>query len=231
MRSRTIRPATLPPYTYTALDHNRSITRLVKLLPAAHTRDPIRCEIIEALVDKTRGVPYEALSYCWGSSNVTLDIQVVGIASLRTPESMSLSVTTNLYAALQALRYRDKTRLLWIDAISINQKNLHERNHQVQRMLNIYREAQSVIVWLGRSLSPDDGQLNLAQVVHKISSRPWCSDNTFQNFVRYLELPWFRRVWVSTAKSCGLRPGYLLRRLHVLPLLATIAIEFTTDLS
>jgi hypothetical protein len=40
---------------------------------------------------------------------------------------------------------------LWIDAICINQNNVAEKNIQVQPMVQIYRQASSVLVWLGES--------------------------------------------------------------------------------
>lgn len=39
--------------------------------------------------------------------------------------------------------------MLWIDAISINQTDLHERNAQVKRMTDIYAWASRVVVWIG----------------------------------------------------------------------------------
>ena len=50
---------------------------------------------------------------------------------------------------LQYLRYEEKFRILWIDAICVDQQNIEERGHQVSRMADIYRVANPVIVWLG----------------------------------------------------------------------------------
>jgi Heterokaryon incompatibility protein (HET) len=41
------------------------------------------------------------------------------------------------------------SRLLWIDAICINQEDVDERNHQVQMMFDIYQQAQVVRAWIG----------------------------------------------------------------------------------
>jgi hypothetical protein len=40
-------------------------------------------------------------------------------------------------------------RVLWIDALCINQLSIGERNHQVGLMGEIYHGAQAVLVWLG----------------------------------------------------------------------------------
>jgi hypothetical protein len=61
----------------------------------------------------------------------------------------TLSVTQNLSQALPYLRYEDKSRALWIDAICVNQQDLQERSQQVKRMAEIYSKATRVIAWLG----------------------------------------------------------------------------------
>jgi hypothetical protein len=58
-------------------------------------------------------------------------------------------VTKNLATALLYLRLSDRPRVLWIDAICIDQQNLPERSHQVKRMRIIFESAQRVIAWLG----------------------------------------------------------------------------------
>ena len=60
-----------------------------------------------------------------------------------------LAVTRNLAKALPHLRYKDKPRTAWIDAICVNQQDLKERGHQVKRMADLYRLADRVVVWLG----------------------------------------------------------------------------------
>jgi hypothetical protein len=60
-------------------------------------------------------------------------------------------VTANCEAALRKLRNRDSERILWIDAICINQDKTLERNHQVTLMRDIYSKASRVVVWLGKA--------------------------------------------------------------------------------
>ena len=59
------------------------------------------------------------------------------------------TVTENLSLALKALRYPDKKRTLWVDALCINQDNIFDRNQQVQSMRHIYARASCVLIWLG----------------------------------------------------------------------------------
>ena len=51
--------------------------------------------------------------------------------------------------ALQHLSFAKKPRLLWIDAICINQDDIVERSEQVNKMASIYGSARLVILWLG----------------------------------------------------------------------------------
>jgi hypothetical protein len=56
------------------------------------------------------GLQYEALSYVWGDASVTTIIEV---------EDKPFNATINLESALQHLRYSDRPRVLWADAICI----------------------------------------------------------------------------------------------------------------
>jgi hypothetical protein len=99
----------------------------------------IQCELQEVnFVDDWPS--YNALSYVWGDPHVTQGIQVHG---------SELQITSNLESALQSLRLCDSSRILWIDAICIDQGNLTERSEQIQNMVQIYSHATSVLIWLG----------------------------------------------------------------------------------
>jgi hypothetical protein len=87
-------------------------------------------------------LPYEALSYVWGPEKPQRSITI---------NENDLNVRENLWLALYHLRLGSETRVLWIDAICIDQMNIHERNHQVTQMGMIYNLASRVIVWLGPS--------------------------------------------------------------------------------
>jgi hypothetical protein len=90
-------------------------------------------------------VRFEALSYTWGSIDNPKKLQV----ACEGARLLELEVTQNLDDALRHLRNDNGVRVLWIDAISINQNDLLERNQQVKRMRDIYTHAQRVVVWLG----------------------------------------------------------------------------------
>lgn len=101
--------------------------------------------------------PYEALSYTWGSKD---NPKTVYVKELQGPViySATLLVTQNLFQALRSLRYNDKSRTMWIDAICIDQSNDEEKSVQVGRMGEIFRRATRVVVWLG----PEENDSNHA---------------------------------------------------------------------
>lgn len=127
-------------YKYSPIDLEGPSLRLVRLFKGSFP-DSIRCEIFLAwLRGYEIGMPYEALSYTWGSIERTSKI---------TTNDCTLAVTENLHHALRYLRYKDRDRILWIDLICIDQNNFQERSHQVAQMRDIYKEAENVLIWLG----------------------------------------------------------------------------------
>lgn len=123
-------------YRYNRLQHADEIRQLI-LHPGAPA-DPIRCRLEHVrLSDKP---PYDALSYAWGDRSKSRTVYF---------ENRSIPVTESLFSALRRLRYQDRNRVLWADAICINQDRFHEKNHQVALMGKIYSEAQQTLVWLG----------------------------------------------------------------------------------
>ncbi|KAI1567340.1 endo-polygalacturonase precursor [Pyrenophora tritici-repentis] len=89
---------------------------------------------------KTYGSCTNALSYVWGLSENPDSIYIGDCRS---------EVTPNLHAALLHLRDTSFARILWIDALCINQKDDDEKSGQIQLMAQIYAVAKEVVVWLG----------------------------------------------------------------------------------
>ncbi|KAK3680906.1 heterokaryon incompatibility protein-domain-containing protein, partial [Podospora appendiculata] len=128
-------------YQYTPLPVDGSSIRLLKLLPSATPSSIIECEILTtSLTDPSTLIPYEALSYTWGAAHPTTEIKLNG---------HPFAATLNLGAALRALRHSDTPRVLWVDAVCIDQRNIPEQGAQVRMMWDIYRAAACVVVWLG----------------------------------------------------------------------------------
>lgn len=131
-------------YTHERLKGHKSI-RLLRLLPSQDKSDRSCIELTEVSLEKA--MPYEALSYTWGTYSDNEPIHCDG---------ETLRVTPNFEAALRQLRLPDKGRLLWIDAICIDQKCIEERNQQVRIMGSIYQNARCVLIWLGEWTTDSD---------------------------------------------------------------------------
>ena len=132
----------MTPYKYQPLRIDADEIRLLSLLPG-NSSEEIIISIETVPLGQNDFPQYEALSYTWGSSD---DRAPLSIGALRNE---TLDITQNLATALPYLRLRDRPRVLWIDAICIDQKSLTERSHQVKRMGDIFQKAERVIVWLG----------------------------------------------------------------------------------
>jgi hypothetical protein len=132
--------------TYLNLATSAREIRLVHVEPARDVAAPLLCNLI--IVSLDGDTQYEALSYVWGDPNARKQIHLNG--SL-------FHVTVNLEAALRRLRLSDQVRIIWIDALCINQNHVEERNHQVSQMAKVYSGASRVVVWLGEE--SDDSEL------------------------------------------------------------------------
>jgi hypothetical protein len=92
---------------------NTPTIRLLTLLPGRRF-DEIECRLKPSGLD----ADYEALSYCWGDPKRLSPITCNGCV---------LEVTRNLKMALNDLRHPEQERVLWVDAVCINQENEDER--------------------------------------------------------------------------------------------------------
>ncbi|KAL2168568.1 hypothetical protein VTG60DRAFT_7173 [Thermothelomyces hinnuleus] len=98
----------------------------------------------------------------WGDPSQKSPIQVNG---------HTLLIGKNLRSALLNLRLVDKARVIWADAIYINQEDADERAQQVGLMGDIYRRASRTVIWLGDAVSnPGYGKaaLGIADSSHPI---------------------------------------------------------------
>ena len=130
-------------YQYSSIDKGASEIRLMTLLPGGFG-SKVRITIRNIRLSKSSKPVYEALSYTWGS---VIDRDYVYVQNDNGEKA--LAITSNLAEALRHLRYEDRPRVLWIDAICVDQNNTAERGHQVLRMADIYRQASRVVIWLG----------------------------------------------------------------------------------
>ena len=141
------------------LEHTRDIRTLI-LQPAPPHEEPISCDL--KVISLEEPDEYEALSYTWGApfEGQTLDHRHITLCG------RNFEVTGNLYTALKRFRTQDKPRVLWIDAVCIDQSNDAERSAQVAIMSKIYAAASRVLIWLGEDSSSKDGYITLSVLDH-----------------------------------------------------------------
>lgn len=132
-------------YTYKSLPATSQTIRLLHLQPAASDADELRASLVHADITEDPSPAYEALSYVWGDpvSPKTLQLNV----DYGEPETHA--ITANLARCLISLRRPNTTRVLWVDAVCINQEDAHEKGRQIALMGKIYKTAVQVIIWLG----------------------------------------------------------------------------------
>ncbi|KAH7072421.1 heterokaryon incompatibility protein-domain-containing protein [Paraphoma chrysanthemicola] len=172
--------------------HDRNI-RLLDLLPGKDS-DPLQCNLIHTSLDGS--IPYEALSYVWGDPSTTEPVMCCG---------KPCQITLNLAAALRSLRSTEASRMLWVDALCINQSNNGERSHQVQLMGDIFAKADSVTAWLGEDHSNAGELAKFTMNVVKIFCAAYTRNlpPTTSHKLRTIPLPIVSSLDVIS-KHCGL---------------------------
>lgn len=207
-----------PGVVYRALNEDQKEIRLLHIQPAQHQDDYIYCSLSTARLDNVginetavttcadlgndSGPRCEALSYVWGSLSHETPIYLQG---------QPKAVTVNLYQALQHLRHFAQERVMWIDAICIDQSNLDERSHQVGMMGDIFKQASNTMIWLGQSSSEECGlamrffermasddklHLDPSLTPHvEIDSKNMLSAELMTGLGAFFGDPWWSRVW------------------------------------
>ena len=199
----------------------RDETRLLVLEPGQNT-DKITCGLMN--VSLTWRARYEALSYTWGDPKVTKPATCSG---------KSIDVTANLHSALHHLRHPDRQRILWVDALCINQEDDKDKETQVQRMGHIYSRARRVLIWLGEDVEETRGAIGSIKRLdsyfkalypkRRITNLlpafgTWTTvlsdvfptskvpiDFDWGPVLRLLECPWFLRTWIIQEAVLGRR--------------------------
>jgi hypothetical protein len=166
---------------------------------------------------------YEALSYVWGTGQTKCSVRL----RLQNGQIQQMLIGENLFIALKYLRHEKNTRIIWADAICINQNDLRERSQQVAMMGDVYRCATRVVAWLGPEADKSTHALNF---IRQLSSQVAVNWITFDieiaaerkqhktadgSSIMYLHAgyceaiyhlvmrPWFERLWIIQEISIG----------------------------
>ncbi|KAK4230009.1 heterokaryon incompatibility protein-domain-containing protein [Podospora fimiseda] len=199
----------LPEYKYGRLSSMQRRIRLLRLEGGGHGKPEITCELFEVDFDLVHGViqtnwtgkepvavRYEALSWCLGQES-----KEYGIRVKKGRNTFRLPVTRELALALKYLRRTKEDRILWIDAICINQENYEERNHQVQMMSLIYNLTSQVCTWLGEDNDDSATAINFIHDIMELENFDAIAANKdnatkWQYLLLLMQHPWFPRRWV-----------------------------------
>ncbi|KAE8322629.1 heterokaryon incompatibility protein-domain-containing protein [Aspergillus sergii] len=208
-------------FTYSKLPSEPDTTRMLRLFPHKDRNAQIRGELIDYNLSSTDGRShlYEALSYVWYDGEESSQEESPSIIL----NDCKFTVTPNLHAALLRLRNHQLERILWIDAICINQTDNDEKNKQIPLMRTIYAQASCVIVWLGEARDNSD---NAFESIRRLAGDSINDRNSSKKFVTdepahddddaclmLLQRNWFRRIWVlqevGVARCISLMCGHV----------------------
>lgn len=167
--------------------------RILHLLPG-NRDDPIRTRLQSCSLGNPPS--YEAVSYAWGSK---LDNAVIIVCEGGV--DYNVAIPRSLHGALKQLRHESSNRLIWADAICINQTDYEEKSCQVRLMRQIYQRATRVVIWLGDGYDTGCGASSIFDVISLMNhpnflALPPPEDQNFWIALgRLYRSPWFCRLW------------------------------------
>jgi hypothetical protein len=188
----------LPNFSYDTIPLARTgfSTRLIKLHPARAYEADIVADLI---LNNDPKFEFEALSWCWGRDKWNRMIRVRGENGDRC-----IKVPENLEVALRRLRLVDRYRVLWVDAICIDQVSTVEKSRQVPMMSEIYGKAHRVCVWLREG---DDTSKKAIRFIHNdlLDLKKFdqlCRDDEYGDkwiaLIQFMEQPWVSHPALQT---------------------------------
>jgi hypothetical protein len=170
-----------------ALDVGRLETRFLKIKSSPlssnlPTEDSIRVSCELGIKSLYKCPKYIALSYSWGEHSSTRPILLDGRIT---------QVTTSLEAALQELIARG-VKIVWVDALCIDQGNDYEKVYQLRQMGTIFSKAKKVIAWLGPAAEDSD---NAMQALANMKETG-CVYQQGPAIIQLLARSYWERVWI-----------------------------------
>lgn len=182
-------------YRYEPLTAEHAI-RILVLEPAEDFESPLHCSIIQRSRGSqslsASGCEYSAVSYTWGDCELSHQLFV-------TADAQSwrwLPITASVDSLLRHFRVSYKARLLWIDAICLNQKDEMEKTQQIPLMGWIYSDAKRVHIWLGDD-EVDKARQAFTVIRNTEREERWkLTKEERQCLAELFNRPWFYRRWV-----------------------------------
>lgn len=214
--------ATGSQFLYYPLDFSGNTIKLLTLLPGQFS-DNVYLSVTQDNFQNEKRTPYECISYTWGEAQYPEKVYI----RQKSPANDSnvdnlqfLHPRINLLTALKYIRLPDTPRVIWADAICIDQDNIAERSQQVARMGQIYNHAAQVLVWLG---AEDESTSKALELIERLSAGILLTDShrecttisgseaevverrlkeskfTPQHWIslnKLIRRPWFERLWI-----------------------------------
>lgn len=171
--------------------------RILTLLPYEQDADePIQCRFEH--VRLAQRPQYEALSYTWGDQTNQLPISIDTAGNV-------VHVGQNCLLALRTLRKAEVSRLLWVDALCINQSDKDEKASQIPIIGDVYKCASQTIVFLqycgpdkafhGKGAGPElQRSWDTRQLEQEIS--PVLDEAARKELFDFTNYAWFHRAWI-----------------------------------
>lgn len=198
---------------YTPLNHAKLETRFLRLLERPNdVTTPMQFQlVVHSLSNAPR---YYSLSYCWGDDQDQLAAVV---------DSKNVFLRRNLVEALFNCNL-EEGGLIWADAVSIDQSNLHEKNYQIKLMGQIYSQSRRTFVWLGHAHdctryaatllrrcsdilwhdtststwddAPQEGSNNFEYIFHQALKDHRYAPQALRGLQDLLVRPYWERIWI-----------------------------------
>ena len=180
---------------YKQLDDAKDEIRLLKIQCTQNDAQGYRIKA-ELLTTTLASSPeYHALSYTWASDLKDRQVLLSG-----SPTNVGGNLEEALWELSQA-----SIKIIWADALCINQQDLIERSQQVKKMRQIYSGAYRVVVWLGPA--KDDDKLAFDMInelkphledhsaIKELLKQPLVEEGILA-LKRLIEADYWQRVWV-----------------------------------
>lgn len=176
----------------------------IRLLTINSTKGTLHLTVERHELDNI--VEYDAISYVWGTAEASMRVLC---------NNGFLQITPRAYEMLEHLQLHRPvpTRLLWIDAICINQADIDEKAVQIPLMHQIYSKAAGVVVWMGPAIHQSQIFMTEFDRVMRIAKKwtmtraqnldpreegldlPSHNDPFWAGLFHLLNNEWFRRLW------------------------------------
>jgi hypothetical protein len=161
--------------------------RLIELqAPSSNNAKEVHCKIRFCSLDDCP--LFTCVSYMWGKTSTPEIVYVDG---------QVIKVRESLFDLLSDLR-RGEPRLLWADALCVNQDDIDERMQQVKVIGEIYAKANYVISWLGNDFQNGELGAEMLNLYERQLPPPAkINEHNYKALEQLYAAKYFTRRWVT----------------------------------